>query len=47
MKPKTFQQIASQLERIYDLYLKGYGTKKMLESAERFFASKQRIGLYF
>ncbi len=44
---KTFEQIASQCERIARLYAKGFGTKKMLETAERFFFSQQSIGLYF
>lgn len=44
---KTFKQVSTQLERIYSLYLKGFGTKKMLETAERFFNSQQNIGLCF
>ena len=44
---KTFKEISAQLERVYSLYLKGYGTKKMLETAEKFFFSRQRIGLCF
>ena len=44
---KTFSEISNQLERIYKLYLKGFGTKKMLETAERFFNSQQNIGLCF
>ena len=34
---KTFEQISQQCERIANLYLKGYGTKKMLERAEDIF----------
>lgn len=44
---KTFKQISAQIERIYSLYLKGYGTKKMLETAENFFFSQRDIGLCF
>ena len=44
---KTFKEISAQLERVYSLYLKGYGTEKMLETAEKFFSSRQRIGLCF
>ena len=44
---KTFKEISAQLERVYSLYLKGYGTKKMLETAEKFFSSRQRLGLCF
>lgn len=44
---KSFNQIAAQVERIYSLYLKGYGTKRMLETAERFFFSQQNVGLCF
>lgn len=44
---KTFKEISAQLERVYSLYLKGFGTKKMLETAEGFFFSQQRIGLQF
>lgn len=45
---KTFSQISEQIERIYRLYYNfGCGTKKMLECAERFFNSRQRIGLCF
>jgi len=44
---KTFKEISEQLERIYRLYLRGYGTKKMLEKAEEFFCSKPDLGLCF
>ena len=45
---KTFNQIAEQIERIYRLYYNfGCGTKKMLETAERFFTSRQNVGLLF
>ena len=45
---KTFKQIAAQIERIERLYYNfNCGTKKMLETAERFFSSQQRIGLQF
>lgn len=45
---KTFNQISAQIERIERLYYNfGCGTKKMLETAERFFNSQQNLGLYF
>ena len=45
---KTFKQIADQIERIERLYYNfGCGSTKMLEKAERFFFSQQRIGLCF
>ena len=44
---KTFEQIASQCERIAKMYYKGFGTKKMLETAEKFFFSQQKVGLCF
>ena len=45
---KTFKQIAAQIERIERLYYDfGCGTRKMLESAERFFSSQQNVGLQF
>lgn len=45
---KTFQEIAAQIERIERLYYDfGCGTKKMLERAERFFSTKNNLGLYF
>ena len=44
---KTFDQISAQLERVYKLYYKGFGTKKMLEKAESFFFGVQNIGLCF
>lgn len=44
---KTFEQIASQCERIARMYYKGFGTKKMLETAESFFFSQQKVGLCF
>lgn len=44
---KSFKQIADQVERVYTLYLKGYGTKAMMERAERFFTSRQNVGLCF
>lgn len=47
MKRKTFSQIASQIERIYTLYLKGYGSKSLLERAERVFNAHPNIGLCF
>lgn len=34
---KTFKQISAQCERIANLYLKGYGTKKMYERVEEIF----------
>ena len=44
---KTFKQIAAQCERIAKLYDKGFGTKKMLETAERIFFSQPNVGLSF
>ena len=45
---KTFKQISAQIERIERLYYNfNCGTKKMLEKAERFFFSQQRVGLNF
>ena len=44
---KSFSQIADQCERIARLYAKGFGTKKMLETAERFFFSQRNVGLCF
>ena len=45
---KTFKQISAQIERIERLYYSfGCGTEKMLEKAEKFFTSQQRIGLCF
>lgn len=32
---KTEQQVSVQMERIYSLYFKGYGSKAMLEICER------------
>lgn len=44
---KSFDQIAAQLERIYRLYYKGFGTQKMLDKAEIFFFGIQNVGLCF
>ena len=44
---KTFKQCADQLERIYRLYLRGFGTKNLLERAERFMYKKINVGLCF
>ena len=44
---KSFNQVAAQLERIYSLYCKGFGTKKLLEKAESYFCNVQNIGLCF
>ena len=44
---KNFSQIATQVERIYSLYLKGYGTKRMLEKAESYLFGIQNVGLCF
>lgn len=44
---KTFKQIADQCERIARLYEKGFGTKKMLEKAEKVFFSQPNVGLSF
>lgn len=45
---KTFKQIATQMERIYALYLHGYGSRRIIERAERFaFSHVQNVGLLF
>lgn len=45
---KTFKQIATQMERIYALYLHGYGSRSIIERAERFaFSRVQNVGLLF
>jgi len=45
---KTFKQISTQLERIYALYLHGYGTRRMIKQAERFvFMRFNNVGLMF
>ena len=45
---KTFKQIAEQIERIERLYYDfGCGSTKMLERAEKFFSSRQNLGLCF
>jgi pentatricopeptide repeat protein len=36
-RPKTQKEIMAQLERIYTLYLKGYGNNKMIEECEDIF----------
>lgn len=44
---KSFKQLCAQLERIYALYLKGYGSKKLVERAEQFLCGMQNVGLQF
>ena len=44
---KTFKQCADQLERIYRLYLNGFGTKNLLAKAERFMCETNNVGLCF
>ena len=44
---KTFKQCADQLERIYKLYLKGFGTGNLLAKAERFMYKTSNVGLCF
>lgn len=44
---KSFKVISDQLERIYKLYLKGYGTKAMLDKAESFMFRQSNVGLLF
>lgn len=34
---KTAKEIYAQCERIYAMYLKGYGTKKMIDAVENIF----------
>jgi pentatricopeptide repeat protein len=36
-RPKTQKEIMAQIERIYILYLKGYGSKKKVEECEELF----------
>lgn len=36
---KSFKQIFEQCERISNLYLKGFGTRKMIDKVERIFFS--------
>ena len=43
---KTFKERCAQLERIYRLYLSGYGTAKLVEKAERFLNVPQ-VGMMF
>ena len=44
---KSFKQATEQLERIYKLYLKGFGTKQMMQKAESFMFGIQNVGLCF
>ena len=44
---KTFKQCADQLERIYKLYLKGFGTENLLAKAECFMCKTANVGLCF
>ena len=44
---KTFKQCADQLERIYRLYMNGFGTKTLLAKAERFMCETNNVGLCF
>ena len=44
---KSFKQLCAQLERIYALYLKGYGSKKLVERAEQFLCCTPNVGLQF
>jgi hypothetical protein len=44
---KTFKQCTDQLERIYRLYLHGFGTKNLLAKAERFMCETTNVGLCF
>ena len=44
---KTFKQCADQLERIYRLYLHGFGTGNLLAKAERFMCKTTNVGLCF
>lgn len=43
---KTAKQIANQCERIMKLYLKGYGTKKMITRVEEIFFSTPQVFNY-
>ena len=44
---KTFKQIAAQCERIYKLYLCGYGSSKMVERVENAMFSIGEVCLMF
>ena len=44
---KNFKEIAAQCERIFSLYAKGFGTKKMLERAENYFFGCGNVALNF
>lgn len=44
---KSFEQIAAQLECIYKLYYKGFGTETLLNKAEKCMFGIQNIGLCF
>ena len=44
---KNFKEIAAQCERIFNLYLKGYGTEKMREKVESIFFSFGNVALNF
>lgn len=39
--------MCDQLERVYTMFEHGFGTKKLLERAERFMFRTQRVGLMF
>ncbi len=44
---KTFKQVMNQLERIHTLYVKGFGTEKMIRKCEDIFFGYKDIGLQF
>jgi len=44
---KNFKVLCAQLERIYKLYLSGYGTQKLMDKAESFMFRQSRVGLMF
>lgn len=44
---KSFKVLAAQLERIYKLYLSGYGTKALMDKAESFMFRQSNVGLLF
>lgn len=40
---KTFKEISAQCERIMSLFLKGYGTRKMIEKTEQIYFNLYRM----
>ena len=42
---KTFKQISDQCERIARLYLKGFGTEKMIKKVEDIFFNAYNVSI--